>query len=102
MPTEPFPVRYQRETRGDASLTGVGNFFSWTITLLFAALTVLLGFESWALLTNNTPITAYIRPAVHSYPGIAFVVAVVLGMILGHFLWGPAWGRTSPEGQKPS
>jgi hypothetical protein len=78
-----------------------GALFSWTITLLFAALTVMLGFESWALLTNHTPITEYIRPAVHSYPGIAFAVAVVIGMILGHFLWGPAWGRTSPDGQKP-
>jgi hypothetical protein len=74
--------------------------FSWTITALFAALTALLGFESWALLTNHTPITEYIRPAVHSYPGIAFAVAVVIGMILGHFLWGPASGRTSPDGQK--
>jgi hypothetical protein len=78
-----------------------GNLFSWTITALFAALTVMLGFESWALLNNQTPITEYIRPAVHSYPGIAFAVAVGIGMILGHFLWGPAWGRTSPEGQKP-
>jgi hypothetical protein len=79
----------------------VGQFFSWTITVLFAALTLLLGFESWALLTNHTPITEYIRPAIHTYPGIAFVLAVVVGMILGHFLWGPAYGRTSPQGEKP-
>jgi hypothetical protein len=77
-----------------------GSLFSWTITALFAALTIMLGFESWALLTNHTPITEYIRPAVHSYPGIAFAVAVVLGMILGHFLWGSPWGATSPDGQK--
>ena len=82
-------------------MTSAGVLFSWTITAIFAALTVLLGFESWTLLTNNTPITEYIRPAVHSYPGIAFVVAVVLGILLGHFLWGPAWGRSSPEGQRP-
>ena len=82
-------------------MSSAGVLFSWTITAIFAALTILLWFESWALLTNNTPITEYIRPAVHSYPGIAFVVAVVLGMVLGHFLWGPAWGRSSPEGQKP-
>jgi hypothetical protein len=79
----------------------IGQFFSWTITVLFAALTLLLGFESWALLTNHTPITEYIRPAIHTYPGIAFVLAVVVGMILGHFLWGPAYGRTSPQGEKP-
>ena len=79
----------------------IGNLFSWLVTALFGVLTLLLGFESWALLTGNTPITYYIRPAVHTYPGFAFVIAVVIGILLGHFLWGPAYGRTSPTGQKP-
>ncbi|HEV2141036.1 MAG TPA: hypothetical protein VGT01_07570 [Candidatus Dormibacteraeota bacterium] len=78
----------------------IGRLFSWTTTVVFAIVTLLLGFESWALLTNHTPITEYIRPAVHTYPGVAFVIAVVIGMILGHFLWGPAYGRTSPMGEK--
>jgi branched-subunit amino acid ABC-type transport system permease component len=77
----------------------IGNLFSWLVTALFGAITLLLAFESWALLTAHTPITEYIRPAVHSYPGIAFVIAVVIGMLLGHFLWGPARGRTSPSDQ---
>jgi len=79
----------------------IGNIFSWTVTALFGAITLLLAFESWALLTNHTTISEYIRPAVHSYPGYAFVIAVVVGILLGHFLWGPAWGRTSPQGPKP-
>jgi len=79
----------------------IGNLFSWTVTALFGVITLLLGFESWALLTGHTPISEYIRPAVHSYPGVAFVIAVVIGILLGHFLWGPAYGRTSPEGIKP-
>jgi hypothetical protein len=79
----------------------IGNIFSWTVTVLFGVITLLLAFESWALLTNHTPISEYIRPAVHSYPGYAFVIAVVIGLLLGHFLWGPAWGRTSPQGPKP-
>ncbi|HKV87055.1 MAG TPA: hypothetical protein VJT78_03570 [Candidatus Dormibacteraeota bacterium] len=74
----------------------IGNIFSWLTTALFGATTLLLGFESWALLTGNKPITDYVRPAVHTYPGIAFAVAVVIGMMLGHFLWGPARGRTAP------
>jgi len=78
----------------------IGNLFSWTFTALFGVITLLLGFESWALLTNHTPISDYIRPAVHSYPGAAFVIAVVIGILLGHFLWGPAYGRTSPTGPK--
>lgn len=77
-----------------------GNIFSWLVTALFGVITVLLGYESWALLTGHNPITEYIRPAVHSYPGFAFVIAVVIGILLGHFLWGPARGRTSPAGPK--
>jgi len=78
----------------------IGNLFSWTVTALFGVITLLLGFESWALLAGHTPVSEYIRPAVHSYPGVAFVIAVVIGILLGHFLWGPAYGRTSPEGQR--
>lgn len=80
-------------------MQAIGNLFSWLVTALFGVITLLLAYESWALLTNHAPITDFIRPAVHSYPGLAFVVALVLGMLLGHFLWGPARGRTSPTGE---
>lgn len=79
----------------------LNNLFSWLVTALFGVLTLALGFESWALLTGHTPITYYIRPAVHSYPGVAFVVAVVIGILLGHFLWGPARGRAAPASDQP-
>ena len=68
----------------------LGGFFSWLTAAFFGAITLLLGFESWALLTGNKPITDYVRPAVHSYPGYAFVIAVVAGILVGRFLWGPA------------
>jgi len=78
----------------------IGNLFSWTVTALFGVITLLLAYETWALLTNHTPISDYIRSAVHAYPGYAFVIAVVVGILLGHFFWGPAYGRTSPAGTK--
>lgn len=78
----------------------LGNVFSWLVTALFGVITLALAFESWALLTGHTPITDYVRPAVHAYPGVAFVIAVVIGVLLGHFLWGPARGRTSPSGNQ--
>ena len=78
----------------------LGSLFSWLTAALFGVIALLLAFESWALLTGHTPISDYIRPAVHSYPGYAFVIAVVIGILLGHFLWGPARGATSP-GNKP-
>lgn len=65
------------------------RLFAWLTAAFFALVTLLLAFESWALLTGNKPITDYIRPAVHSYPGYAFVIAVVVGILLGRFLWGP-------------
>jgi hypothetical protein len=74
----------------------LGNLFSWTVTVLFGVIFIALVFESWALLTDNKPITDYIRPGVHAYPGWAFVIGVVIGVLLGHFLWGPVRGRTSP------
>jgi hypothetical protein len=78
----------------------IGQFFSWTATALFGAITLLLAYESWAILTNHTPITNFIRPAVHSYPGIAFVIAIVIGILLGHFLWGAQSGPSSPQGKQ--
>ncbi|HYU62474.1 MAG TPA: hypothetical protein VEN12_01730 [Verrucomicrobiae bacterium] len=80
-------------------MAALSSLFSWTVTTLFGIITLLLAFETWALLTGNKPISEYIRPAVHSYPGYAFVIAVVIGVLLGHFLWGPAYGRTSPQGK---
>jgi hypothetical protein len=78
----------------------IGNLFSWLVTAFFGVIFLLLVFETWALFTNNKPITDYIRPAVHSYPGSAFAIAIVVGILLGHFLWGPAYGRTSPAGPR--
>ena len=74
----------------------VGNLFSWLVTALFGVIFLALVFESWAIITNHKLITDYVRPAVHAYPGWAFVIAVAIGIVLGHFLWGPARGRTSP------
>ena len=82
-------------------MAAIGNLFSWTVTAFFGAIFLLLVFETWALFTGHTPISDYIKPAVHSYPGTAFIIAVAIGILLGHFLWGPATGRTSPSGSQP-
>jgi hypothetical protein len=74
----------------------LGILFSWLVTALFGVIFLALAFESWAIITNHETITQYVRPAVHAYPGWAFVIAVAVGILLGHFLWGPARGRTSP------
>jgi hypothetical protein len=77
-------------------MNAIGNLFSWLVAAFFGVIFLLLAYETWALFTGHEPITDYVRPAVQAYPGYAFVVAVVIGILLGHFLWGPATGRTSP------
>ncbi|HLQ60674.1 MAG TPA: hypothetical protein VK131_02300 [Candidatus Acidoferrales bacterium] len=71
--------------------------FSALVTAFFGVVFLALGYESWALLTGHEPITTYVRAAVHAYPGWAFAAAIVLGGMLGHFLWGPRTGPCSPE-----
>jgi hypothetical protein len=65
------------------------------VTAGFGVLELLLVYETWALATGHRPLTDYIRPAVHAYPGWAFVIAVATGLILGHLLWGAPVGPTS-------
>jgi hypothetical protein len=65
-----------------------GVYFSALVTALLGVLFLLLVFETWALLFGQTPITGYVRSTVHAFPGWSFVAAVVIGMLIGHVLWG--------------
>jgi hypothetical protein len=76
------------------------NLFSLLVTALVGTIFLLLVFETWALFTDNKTITDYFRDAVHDVPGLAFVVAIVVGIVLGHFLWGPATGLLAPAPRK--
>jgi hypothetical protein len=71
-------------------------YFSLLVTALVGTIFLLLVFETWALFTGNKPITDYFREAVHDFPGWAFVIAILVGIVLGHFLWGPATGMLAP------
>jgi hypothetical protein len=76
------------------------NVFSLLVTALVGAIFLLLVFETWALFTGNKPITDYFREAVHAFPGWAFAAAILVGIALGHFLWGPATGLLAPAPRK--
>jgi len=73
-----------------------GNLFSFLVTAFVGAVFLLMAFETWALFTGNKPISDYFREAVHAFPGWIFAVAVLVGITLGHFLWGPATGALAP------
>jgi NADH:ubiquinone oxidoreductase subunit 6 (subunit J) len=77
-----------------------GNLFSFLVTVFVGAIFLLMIFETWALFTGNKPITEYFREMVHEFPGWAFVVAILAGITIGHFLWGPASGPLSPPARK--
>jgi hypothetical protein len=79
-----------------------GNIFSFLVTAFVGAIFLLLLFETWALFTGNKPISDYFREAVRGFPGWAFAAAIVVGVILGHFLWGPATGPLAPAPRKLS
>jgi uncharacterized integral membrane protein len=76
------------------------NLFSMLVTALVGTIFLLLVFETWALFTDNKTITDYFRDTAHDVPGLAFVVAIVVGIVLGHFLWGPASGLLAPAPRK--
>jgi hypothetical protein len=66
------------------------------VTAFVGAIFLLLVFETWALFPGNKPISDYFREMVHDFPGLAFVVAILVGITLGHFLWGSATGLLAP------
>jgi NADH:ubiquinone oxidoreductase subunit 6 (subunit J) len=73
-----------------------GSLVSLLVTALVGAIFLLLVFETWALFTGNKTITDYFREFTQGFPGLAFVIAILVGITLGHFLWGPANGLLAP------
>jgi len=73
-----------------------GNLFSFLVTAFVGVIFLFLVFETWALFTGNKPISDYFREMVHDVPGLAFAVAILVGIVVGHFLWGPASGLLAP------
>lgn len=79
-----------------------GNLFSFLVTAFVGAVFLLMVFESWALFTDNKPISDYFRESVQAFPGWAFVIAILVGITVGHFLWGPATGKLAPPPRRLS
>jgi hypothetical protein len=64
-----------------------GAILSLIATLFVGAIFLLMLSETIALGKGQDPITNVIRSVVRAYPGVSYVVAVIIGMLLGHIFW---------------
>jgi hypothetical protein len=64
-----------------------GAVLSLIATLFVGVIFVMMVNETIALGKGQDPITNLIRSLVRAYPRFSYVVAVVIGMLLGHLFW---------------
>ncbi|TME75786.1 MAG: hypothetical protein E6I46_07950 [Chloroflexi bacterium] len=61
-----------------------GAVLSLLVTLFVGVLFVIMLTETIALGKGQDPLTNLIRSLVRAYPRLSYVVAVVIGMLIGH------------------
>jgi hypothetical protein len=64
-----------------------GAILSLLATILVGVIFVMMLSETIALGKGQDPITNLIRSVVRAYPRLSYVVAVIIGMVLGHLFW---------------
>ena len=64
-----------------------GAVLSLLVTLFVGVLFVMMLSETIALGKGQDPLTNLIRSLVRAYPRFGYVVAVVIGMLIGHLFW---------------
>ncbi|MEA2633489.1 MAG: hypothetical protein QOJ33_287 [Chloroflexota bacterium] len=64
-----------------------GAVLSLLATLFVGAIFLMMVSETIALGKGQDPITNLVRSVVRAYPGVSYVVAVLIGMLLGHLFW---------------
>jgi hypothetical protein len=64
-----------------------GAVLSLLATILAAIVFLMMVSETIAIGQGRDPITNRVRAAVRAYPGVSYVAAVVIGLLLGHLFW---------------
>jgi VIT1/CCC1 family predicted Fe2+/Mn2+ transporter len=64
-----------------------GAILSLLVTIFVGVLFLIMLNETIALGKGRDPMTNLIRSVVRAYPRLSYVVAVVIGMLLGHLFW---------------
>ncbi len=63
------------------------SIVSLLATALSLVATLLMAEESFALKAGRDPMSNAVRSFIRRFPRAAYVLAVVIGMLLGHELW---------------
>ena len=64
-----------------------GAILSLLATIFVGVVFILMINETISLSKGQAPLTNLIRSLVRAYPRISYVVAVGIGMLLGHLFW---------------
>jgi len=64
-----------------------GAVLSLIATLFVGVVFLMMLNETVALGQGRDPITNLVRSVIRAYPGVSYVVAVFIGMLLGHLFW---------------
>jgi hypothetical protein len=64
-----------------------GAVLSLIATLFVGVIFLMMVSETIALGRGQDPITNLVRSVVRAYPGVSYVVAVIIGLLLGHLFW---------------
>ena len=64
-----------------------GAVLSLIATLFVGVVFLMMLSETISLSQGRDPITNLLRSVIRAYPGVSYVVAVIIGMLLGHLFW---------------
>ena len=64
-----------------------GAILSLLVTIFVGVLFLIMLSETIALGKGQDPLTNLVRSLVRAYPRFSYVVAVVIGLLLGHLFW---------------
>jgi hypothetical protein len=64
-----------------------GAVLSLIATLFVGVIFLLMLSETIALGKGRDPITNLVRSVIRAYPGVSYIVAVLVGMLIGHLFW---------------
>ena len=64
-----------------------GAILSLLVTIFVGVVFAIMLNETIALGKGQDPLSNTIRAVLRAYPRFSYVVAVVIGMLLGHFFW---------------